>query len=75
MSDEAREIIDQERITPISANCPKRYGKAEPPLRARMRYNLITHTAGVTATVMNIAHALHWLAGDRPAQTRSSAFA
>jgi transposase len=27
------------------------------------------------ATVMNITRALHWLAGDRPTQTRSSAFA
>jgi len=29
----------------------------------------------LTATVMNITRALHWLAGDRPTQTRSSAFA
>jgi transposase len=29
----------------------------------------------LTATVMNITRDLHWLAGDRPTQTRSSAFA
>lgn len=35
-----------------------------------------THLQQVlTATVMNITRALHWLAGDRPTQTRSSAFA
>jgi transposase len=35
-----------------------------------------THLQQVlTATVMNIMRALHWLAGDRPTQTRSSAFA
>ncbi len=34
-----------------------------------------THLQQVlTATVMNITRALHWLAGDRPTQTRSSAF-
>ena len=35
-----------------------------------------THLQQVlTATVMNIMRALHWLAGDRPTQTRTSAFA
>ena len=35
-----------------------------------------THLQQVlTATVMNIVRALHWLAGDRPTQTRSSTFA
>jgi transposase len=35
-----------------------------------------THLQQVlTATVMNITRALHWLTGDRPTQTRSSAFA
>jgi transposase len=35
-----------------------------------------THLQHVlTATVMNITRALHWLAGDRPSQTPSSAFA
>jgi transposase len=35
-----------------------------------------THLQQVlTATVMNIIRALHWLAGDRPTQTRSSVFA
>jgi transposase len=35
-----------------------------------------THLQQVlTATVMNITRALHWLAGKRPTQTRSSAFA
>jgi transposase len=35
-----------------------------------------THLQQVlTATVMNITRALHWLAGNRPTQTRSSAFA
>jgi transposase len=35
-----------------------------------------THLQHVlTATVMNITRVLHWLAGERPTQTRSSAFA
>jgi IS5 family transposase len=35
-----------------------------------------THLQHVlTATVMNIMRVLHWFAGERPTQTRSSAFA
>lgn len=77
-------LISSTQVSPVVfERCPKYPPQVEGTLSQGVRAFDLRHARYIglamqqvlTATVMNILRALHWLAGDRPTQTRSSAFA